>query len=41
VVYHAYGYVKKAAAIVNESLGKLAKDNVRQNHYLRKISATS
>src|ERR1700722_7578044 len=25
-VYHAYGYVKKAAAIVNESLGKLAKD---------------
>src|ERR1700678_2266636 len=25
-VYHAYGYVKKAAAIVNESLGKLQKD---------------
>jgi fumarate hydratase class II len=25
-VYHAYGYVKKAAAIVNENLGKLAKD---------------
>jgi fumarate hydratase, class II len=25
-VYHAYGYVKKAAAMVNESLGKLAKD---------------
>jgi fumarate hydratase class II len=25
-VYHAYGYVKKAAAIVNESLGKLTKD---------------
>jgi fumarate hydratase class II len=25
-VYHAYGYVKKAAAIVNESLGKLEKD---------------
>jgi fumarate hydratase class II len=25
-VYHAYGYVKKAAAIVNERLGHLAKD---------------
>jgi len=25
-VYHAYGYVKKAAAIVNERLGKLPKD---------------
>src|ERR1700761_7744926 len=25
-VYHAYGYVKKAAAIVNSSLGKLEKD---------------
>ena len=25
-VYHAYGYVKKAAAIVNESLGKLPKE---------------
>jgi fumarate hydratase, class II len=25
-VYHAYGYVKKAAAIVNESLGHLPKD---------------
>jgi fumarate hydratase class II len=25
-VYHAYGYVKKAAAIVNESLGKLPSD---------------
>ena len=25
-VYHAYGYVKKAAATVNQSLGKLAKD---------------
>jgi fumarate hydratase, class II len=26
-VYHAYGYVKKAAAIVNESFGKLSKEN--------------
>jgi len=25
-VYHAYGYVKKAAALVNERLGKLPKD---------------
>ena len=25
-VYHAYGYVKKAAALVNESLGELPKD---------------
>jgi len=25
-VYHAYGFVKKAAAIVNERLGHLAKD---------------
>jgi fumarate hydratase class II len=27
-VYHAYGYVKKAAAIVNASAGKLSKDKV-------------
>ena len=26
-VYHAYGYVKKAAAIVNERLGRLPKEN--------------
>jgi fumarate hydratase class II len=28
-VYHAYGYVKKAAALVNEQLGRLPKDKAR------------
>jgi fumarate hydratase, class II len=28
-VYHAYGYVKKAAALVNEQLGRLPKDKAK------------
>jgi fumarate hydratase class II len=28
-VYHAYGYVKKAAALVNEQLGRLPKDKTK------------